>query len=753
MLPWPLLAGVLLVVLAMSARWRIGWLMLWPVLGWGYAQLATAPQLQQSMPSALIRQTVMIEGRILGLPDIKKERTRFLFKIQRAQHQGHEISLPTRVRLSWYQDAPPLQAGQLWRLWVRLKPPHGFINPSGFDYERWLFQQGIGATGSVQTHADHACLDARAGSLSLNRLRQRLRAQLIALMGDSRAGALTRALVLGDRSGFTQDDWQVLARTGTSHLLAISGLHVGLIAGAALLLGRLLWARSEGLTLWLAAPRAGALMALGAALGYSALAGFALSTQRALVMLAVVMFAVLLGRVLRPLTGLSLALLAVLVFDPLTLLSYSFWLSFGAVAVLLYALGGRLAPPGWLVRWGQAQWAVALGLLPLLLLLFGQASLIAPGVNLVAIPLFSLMLPVLLLSAGLAFISPLTQPVLLMGQALALGFAALEWLAALPWASVTLGQRPLWVWLAALLGVLLVLAPRGLPGRGLGWVSLLAVALLKPAPPAPGTAVVTVLDVGQGLAVSVRTARHTLVYDLGPAYPSGFNTATAVVAPALRAQGVGSVDRLMLSHADRDHAGGLAEFLAVMPVRDLYSGEPQALSTKAHPVAQCRAGQTWIWDGVVFRVLHPHAAPLEGNDSSCVLKIATAGASVLLTGDASQAIEAELIARWPEQMRADVLVAGHHGSASSSSTAFLQAVVPDWVLISAGFANGYGFPAESVRARLAALGIACLNTASSGGLEVLLPAQPSGVRPVGARERRDGRWRHDPMAGPLKMAD
>jgi competence protein ComEC len=744
-LPWPLFGAILLGLMLAGLRWRGFWLAALVLLGWGHAQLASAPLLQQPFPAALTRQDVWIQGTVIGLPDVTETGTRFLFRIRQAQHQGQAISLPRRVRLSWYQEAPRLQAGQGWRLQVRLKPPHGMINPGGFDYERWLFQQGIGATGYVRESADNRLVDA--GGLSLDRLRGQLRARLIAVFGETQAGALTRALVLGDRGGFRNADWQVLARTGTSHLLAISGLHIGLIAGVALLLGRWLWARSEALTLWLAAPRAAALLGLVAALGYSALAGFAISTQRALIMLAVVMLAVLAGRVLRPLTGLSVALFAVLLLDPLTLLSFGFWLSFGAVAALLYALGARLGPPGWLARWGQAQWAVALGLLPLLVLLFGRVSLIAPLVNLIAVPLFALVLPVLLLAAGLALLSPWTQPLVWMGAGLELGFQALEGLAATPWASLALGQRPLWAWLAALLGVGLLLAPRGLPGRGLGVLYLLPLVLLKPTPPAPGTAAVTVLDVGQGLAVTVRTARHTLVYDLGPEYRSGFNTATVVVAPYLRFHGVNAVDRLILSHADRDHAGGLADFLRAMPVGDILSGEPQALNTAAlrnHAVRPCRADHDWEWDGVDFSLLHPQEASLQGNDSSCVLKITTEAASLLLTGDISQTIEAQLIARDPEQLRARILVAGHHGSATSSSPAFLQAVAPRWVIYSAGFANRYGFPARSVRKRVDALGIPTLNTAMSGAIDFRLATQPPIEPPVQARQTNRWRWRAKP---------
>ena len=319
------------------------------------------------------------------------------------------------------------------------------------------------------------------------------------------------------------------------------------------------------------------------------------------------------------------------------------------------------------------------------------------------------------------------------------------------------------MWLAAFAGVGLLLAPRGLPARWLGFVYLLPLLLVRPVPPAPGAAVVTVLDVGQGLAVSVRTARHTLVYDLGPRYPSGFNTGAAVVLPYLRALGTRSLDVLVISHADQDHAGGLPGLVGQMPIARLLSGEPAELELELElePAAErsvraepCHTGQHWHWDGVDFDLLYPPPGQqLEGNDSSCVLKVTAGGASVLLTGDASQAVEAQLITHHGQTLQAEVLVAGHHGSATSSSRAFLQQVQPRWMIVSAGFANRYGFPAPAVVERAKRLGIPTLNTATTGAIEFRWPAAPSAAEllepprllpPRLSRQQRDRLWRHHP---------
>lgn len=742
---WLLLTCAALLLLG-AARWRWLGLPALLILGFAHAQQASCPLLCAPFPAELLRQDMLIEGRIAGLPDRTRERTRFVIEIASATHGGQPVHLPERARLSWYRDAPPLASGEQWRLLVRLKPPHGFINPAGFDYERWLFQQGIGATGYVRASEQNQKLGAGSGGLDL--ARQHLGARIVTMLGENRASALVRALFLGDREGLAQSDWQTLTRTGTNHLLAISGLHIGLIAAAVFFLARSLWVRLGSLSLWLAAPRAGALAALLAALGYSALAGFAISTQRALVMLAVVLVALLAGRTPRPLTALSLALIAVLLIDPLALLSYGFWLSFGAVAALLHALGGRIGRPRLMAGWTQAQWAVALGLLPLLLWLFGRASVIAPLVNLVAVPLFSVLLPVILLATLVSLASGWVWPLALVGDGLNWGFGWLETLAELPWASLSLSARPLWAWLAAILGVALLLAPRGLPARWLGWLYLLPLLLLRPPAPAPGSAAVTVLDVGQGLAVAMRSANHTLVYDVGPRFPSGFNTGSAVVAPYLRAHGIDRIDLLILSHADNDHAGGLAGLLEEMPVARLLTGEPHRLklppSADIH-IEPCETGQRWHWDGVDLRMFHPPPGQhRRGNESSCVLHIATGGGSLLLTGDIGTVTEGRLIARYGEALRADVLVAGHHGSATSSSRAFLRAVDPHLTIYSAGFANRWDFPAAEVRARVQSLGIAELNTASAGGIALRLPSAPPLPRPVLSRQQRNRLWRHHP---------
>jgi competence protein ComEC len=749
LLPWlpPLApAGLVIVGSGLAAwRWRPLRLPFWLLLGAFWAHWNACLLLCSPFPDALARAPLVVEGRIASIPTDSGLARRFLFEVEQARHEGELIPFNGLVRLSWYEDAPHLRAGERWRLPVRLKPRHGLANAGTFDFERWLFEQGVRATGNLRRGEVPERLDAGADRYWLDRRRQSLSEHLARVLGGAPALALVQALVIGDRSGLDQDDWEVLTRTGTNHLVAISGLHVGLIAGAVFFLVRWLWSRSARLAVAFAAPRAAAVGALIAALGYAGLAGFAVSTQRALVMIAVVFAALVWQRTLRPYHALVLALVGVLLVDPGAVLSPGFWLSFGAVAVLLFSLGQRLPTRDFWARWGRAQWAVGIGLLPLLFLLFGRASLVAPPVNLVAVPLFSLiLLPLILVTSllslipGLGSVSvwPLQWTAYLLGWCL----DGLSWIAALPWAAMVLAERPVWVWLAAGAGAVLMLAPRGLPGRWLGVLLVVPMLVLRTPQPGYGEAWFTLLDVGLGLSAVVRTREGTLVYDTGPGFPSGFDTGSAVVAPFLEAQGVRRIERLVISHADRDHSGGLAGLTQRIPVDHIDSGEPARLDVAG--VQPCRAGDGWDWSGVAFRFLHPADEGFRGNDASCVLRVEAGGRSILLTGDIQARVERRLARERGEALASDVLVAGHHGSATSTHPDFLDAVAPELVLFASGYANHFGFPAAEVRERVSARGIPALDTGLVGAVELRLASDGTIEGPWTWRERAGRFWTH-----------
>jgi competence protein ComEC len=701
----------------------------WLVAGYLWSLVVAAPVLNQTLPAELEGQDLLVEGRVISLPVSRKHRVRFEFDIQQAKFKGKLVSLPDRVRLSWYGKPPVLVPGESWRLRIRLKRPHGFMNPGGFDYEAWLFQHRIRATGYVRNDAVNRRVTAAQGYL-VQRWRLRIREHLRTVLPAATAGMML-ALVTGDRSAITPAQWRVMRRTGTTHLMAISGLHIGLVAGLAFFAGQALWRFSRRGLLWLPAPKAGAILALVAAVMYAALAGFSIPTQRALIMVAVVMLALLSSRPVSPSRILALALLLVLILDPLAVLAAGFWLSFGAVAIIFYGLAGRL---GKLSRWQQAirvQWGIAFGLFPLLILFFQQISLVAPLANLVAVPVVGLLVvPLALLGTFLLVPTPVVGTGLLNFASAMLGivFQGLERLGESPFAQVNIANSsPLTVLLAGC-GVLLILLPRGMSGRWLGVILLLPLLLADPPQPAEGEAWLTLLDVGQGLSAVVQTRHHTLVFDTGPRFDENFDAGRAVVVPFLRHAGVSKIDMLILSHGDSDHVGGADSLLATYPVRRILSSVSDTLPDQ--PVEQCQRGQQMVWEGVRIRVLHPEMIPARlHNDASCVLQVTAGDQTLLLTGDIEKPAELALLRQIPEQLAATVLVAPHHGSNTSSTAAFIRAVAPDLVLFPVGYRNRYHFPDSRVLARYDTPGVAHLDTAGSGAIRVRLGRGDLSPRP------------------------
>mgnify|MGYP002713094680 CR=1 FL=1 len=663
-----------------------------------------------------VGQDLRVEGEIVSLPEVYPRRTRFELQPSAVWHDGQRVAFRGRLRLSWYSGrASTLRAGDRWMMVVRLKRPRGMRNPGGFDYEGWLFRHGIRATGYVRRDRRNRRLGA--GGDLLDRLRQQLRTGIGDALPDARHRGLLTALAIGDRHGVDVHAWSVLRRTGTAHLMAISGLHIGLVSTLGFLLFRWLWSRSARALERVPAPKIGAIGAVMTAAAYAALAGFSLPTERALVMVGAAALAVLMQRRLRPSHTLAVAAFAVLVLDPLSVSSWGFWLSFVAVAVILYGTSGRLGEGRLWWRWGRVQWLITLGMLPLGLLFFGQMSLVAPLANLVAVPWVGfVVVPLDLLGAVLTPAMPGMGRAVLHGAAAALGalWYLLERLSAPSFAAWHLPPPAGWTLIPATIGLIWLLAPRGWPARWVGSFGLLPLLLLHPVKPPPGQAWLTLLDVGQGLSVVLRTARHTLVYDTGPRYSATFDTGRAVVVPFLRAKGVESVDTLVLSHGQNDHVGGARSVLAALPVRRILAGDPSDPSG----AERCRVGQHWRWDGVAFRIMHPVEVE-GGNNGSCVLRVTTAAGSALLTGDIEAPAEAALVRRYP-RLHADVLVAPHHGSRTSSTPAFVSAVAPEYTLFSTGYRNRYGFPDPIVVGRYRRAGASVFDTSRQGALTIRL---------------------------------
>jgi competence protein ComEC len=715
-LPWPSLADhaglalVLAVLAVLLPRIRpLAWLLLGLALG-GHA---VGEVRNGWLLSKLEGEPLVFDLRVDGLPEMRAHGSVFVAEVVKAP-DGHAHTFPRRLRLGWYKDVPPLAPGEVWRVSARLKRPHGTVNGTGFDREAWLFRQGIQATGTVREGERIAA----APAWSVDGLRMAMRDRLAGLLVDEPSLGLILGLTIGDRSLMTESQWDDLIATGTNHLLAISGLHVTMIAGLVWVLLRWLWARLPALALRFPAPLAGALAGGLAALGYSLLAGFSVPTQRTLLMLLVVVAAMLSRRAVRVRDVLGLALLFVLAWDPLSVLDVGLWLSFGAVGLLVYAGSGRLARPGWLREASHAQLAVSLGLLPLTLLLFQRGALVSPLANAIAIPLVSLLVtPLALAGSVLALLAePLAHALLWLAARLLDGLMGLlHGMAAWPMAQWFPPKAQGWAFLLAIPALVWLLAPVGVPARWVGLFLLAPLTWPRVPQPGPGELWLDMLDVGQGQAVLVRTSGHVMLYDAGPLGFGGFDAGAEVVLPVLRGLGVGRLDAVVLSNGDRDHAGGFEAIRSDREVLRLWHGGG------LHEGEPCRKGEGWAWDGVRFAFLHPVAGFRDGkdNDQSCVLRIDAPGGSVLLTGDIERRAEAALLEE-PDALRATVVQVPHHGSATSSSMAFVEAAAPRIALISAGYRNNFRHPRPEVVARWQEAGAAVLDTPACGRIRVRL---------------------------------
>ena len=714
---WPILPDLRIVMLALAVTTLLSiklpirykksaWLAL--CIGWGscWGIYDAQQYLQHQLPELLNKQEIVITGSVDSLVETNRTNSRFRMAVESARLKSNEaIEIPiTSVLLSWYQFKEPrteVSPGERWQLTVRLRRPRGFRNPGAFDYQSWLVQQGYSATGYIRESASNKRIDSLP--ISIDRYRQKIRQAIMSSGLSPRGTAAVLALSIGDKKPIGEW-WDDLARLGIVHLLVISGLHIGLIAGLGFKLGAALgrlilplhWLFPSRVDQTLGSRWMAPFVGLTAGLAYSLLAGFSLPTQRAIIAVSVVMIAKLLYRRIDPWACFVWALLLIAIAQPLAILNAGFWLSFSAVAILIWwfnpwqSTGKSFS----YIRALSAQLALLVAMALPLLFFMGRFSWLAPMVNLLAVPWVSLVtVPLTLIGIVLLPLSPAAGSLCwqLASGSLSWLWLLLDWLpnsVGFISAPVTLSA---WLLAAALLAVLGALLPRGLSARWLCGLPLLAGLFgSEPGPPLK----VTVLDVGQGLAVVVQTPNHLLVYDSGPSYSDQFNAGSGIIAPYLRRHGRNRIDLLILSHEDADHSGGFNALVADVGVNDIQVGPGYGSGAFAH----CIAGNTWHWgegqDRVRFDMLSPSKDGFQkGNNSSCVLMITWRDQRILLAGDIEGEVEKQLDLK---DHRLSLLVAPHHGSKTSSSPRFVAGTRPAHVVFSSGYGHQFGHPDADV---------------------------------------------------------
>ncbi len=681
-----------------------------------------------------------VTGRVTGIPKHYEHSRRFDFLVDQVNDEtGKDLNrLLKKIRINWYQLEHPVVPGEYWRFKVRLKKPHGFANPGGFNYETWLFRQGIGATGYVRSAQTSEPIKNAYPQIGhyLDRWRYFIIKRLNEKLATEPHRDLFLALTLGEKSEITPAQWQLFSASGTNHLFVISGLHIGFIAGlvyaVGLWLGRLTMIRAPVWTV----QQTAACIAISAATFYALLAGFSLPTQRALIMIVALLSGQLVKREVEIWRAYCFALLLVLLNDPLAAETRGFWLSFLAVAALIYAYQGRtrIDSIGW--RWIRPQWIVFIALIPVLLVSFQQFSLVSPVANTLAVPIVGFILvPLSLLAALLFNIVPSLAGTLfsIFGFILEYLLVILKILTNHPHATRILNPGSLPITLAVL-GILILLSPRGLPARWLGGLCLLPLFIANHKITTTGEFSLTVLDVGQGLSAVIETKNHSLIYDVGAKYSRSFNMADAVILPYLKTVGIERANRLVISHSDNDHAGALPVLLEKLHVEKVITGTPMEFRDGiTHQL--CHSGFSWAWDGVQFQLMKAETGAWSNeNNQSCVLKISSGRRSVLLTGDIEREAEASLIAQFPEKLDSVVMIVPHHGSLTSSTEKFLDRVSPDYAVFTTGYQNRFGHPHAKVVERYQRLGTSLLNTVSSGAITITFDKE--NAQPIVKQHRR-----------------
>ncbi|TLY47601.1 MAG: DNA internalization-related competence protein ComEC/Rec2 [Gammaproteobacteria bacterium] len=715
-------------------------------LGFSWALIIAHQQLANPLPKQWEGKTLIARGKIISIPEKDLNTVHFDFLIQGLTPSA-SIHYPIRVRIKGYfykklNTVTIFKKGDIWQLPLRLRHPHGFWNPGSFDYQTELFKQNICATGYILEKFPLYLIQRKSTFYSIDNLRQRITENIKkALLGSPLLGLIT-ALTTGMRSEITDEQWQVMRGTGTNHLFAISGLHLAFITGIVYWLVRFIYSHIPYATLYFPAPKIASVLTLLLAIFYSALAGFAIPTQRALLMLLVFLLARINRRYLTRCHSFHLALLIILIIEPFAVLSASFWLSFVAVLLIFYAVSSRIKPLKNWRAWCRIQLTVSLGLIPLSLLFFHQISWISFAANLIAIPSIGfLILPLSFLGSllSLASFDLGSQVLFFVEKLLELVWKLLNFFSKISFTQYEAYLSNSWILVSSLIGILLLLAPKGMPTRWLGFIWMFPLFFIESQGPPYGEIWIHLLDVGQGLASVIRTQHHVLIYDTGPRLSSSFDAGKLVLLPFLQTIGVSRVNLMMISHGDNDHIGGAMIILKQIQVDKILSSVPKKFLPKIANF--CEEKKHWQWDGVNFEILYPPSKqPYLGNNSSCVLKINNNLHSILLVGDIEKRAENYLVETKRKALQSTVLIVPHHGSKTSSSIEFLNYVQPKYALFPTGFQNRFKFPHKIVLNRYHRLGSKIYDTATDGSITLKLNSFSNTIQSETYHEKSHHFW-------------
>lgn len=706
------------------------------ILSFSWAYVQTQQRLAWQLPKAWINTEIKLSGRVIEQATLEEGKARYTLKPSSINgKQLHNKKL--KVQLYWMNPTKDLPAGTQIEAIVKLKPLRGLYNPGASDEEKYWFLEGLKARGKILS-----VVELKKADFSLTAFRQAIATRLHRLFPDEEFLPVITALTIGIRTGLDTQSREIFQKTGTSHLLAISGLHLGLVAAFCFIFMKRLACLFPRILLRFPAPCIAAVVTLGLSFLYALLAGFSLPTQRAFIMISVAMLSILLKRKIFSWQAFLFALLLVLWHDPLCVLQAGFWLSFCAVAALLMAK--ESAPEKSWRKWWQPQWIAFVGLLPLTVLFFKQVSLISPIANIFAIPIVAaVVVPISLL--GVIFIYPIE----ILGKFLisiavicfSLVWHLLDFLSHLPFAAVSLAGLSTAIVGLTIIGSLLILSPKGFPGKPLALLFYIPLLLVKPHIP-DEQARISILDVGQGLSTIIETKNHVMIFDTGPQYGQYSNAGSKVILPYLHARKIRHIDKILISHHDLDHRGGLIS-LVNFPVTEIQSSEPDLLDIKTTMLSVCQKDQSWQWDGVLFEILHPYGPEQKRNDRSCVLKITANKQSILIPGDITQKVENKLVLHSKAKLKSDILIVPHHGSLTSSSTAFIEAVSPLYAVYAVGHGNHYGFPRAEILRRYERVGSQNLLTYESGTIIFDLGKAQKLTPPMKWRETAKRSWHHD----------